>query len=201
MKIYILRHEDKTMDTSFFSPLTQEGIKNSIELIDILKEEDIDIVFSSPFIRTLQTVYPYCKKNSIKINIDYSISEIQNKNTILENSYTLQLPDYLKKKYKCSNYKSIILPNSYNYPEKIEDIDKRAKKFLHFLISNYNNYKNKNILIVSHIAICNVIGKIAYNKFTKSTEYTMDTKYPKGALTEIFNKGNWVFNPINWDPE
>ena len=39
------------MDTSFFSPLTQEGIKNSIELIDILKEEEIDIVFSSPFIK------------------------------------------------------------------------------------------------------------------------------------------------------
>ena len=131
MKIYILRHEDKTMDTSF-SPLTQEGIKNSIELIDILKEENIDIVFSSPFIRTLQTVYPYCKENSIKINIDYSISEIQNKNTVLENSFTLQLPDYLKK-YNCSNYKSIILPKNYNYPEKIEDIDKRAKNFYIFL--------------------------------------------------------------------
>lgn len=201
MKLYILRHEDKTMDTSFFSPLTKQGIKNSIELIDILKEEKIDIVFSSPFIRTLQTVYPYCKENSIKINIDYSISEIQNKNTVLENSYTLQLPDYLKKKYNCSNYKSLIIPNNYNYPEEIKDIDKRAKKFLHFLISNYNNYKNKNILIVSHIAICNVIGMIAYNKFTKSTEYTMDTNYPKGALTEIFNKGKWVFNPINWEPE
>ena len=83
MKIYILRHEDKTMDTSFFSPLTREGIKNSIKLIDILKEEEIDIVFSSPFIRTLQTIYPYCKEKDININIDYSISEIQNENTVL----------------------------------------------------------------------------------------------------------------------
>lgn len=201
MKIYILRHEDKTMDTSFFSPLTQQGIKNSVKLIDILKEEEIDVVFSSPFIRTLQTIYPFCKENDVKINIDYSISEIQNEHTILKNSYTIQLPDYLKKKYNCCNYKSLIVPTSYKYPEKIEDIDKRVKHFLHFIISNYLNYKNKNIVIVSHMAICNVIGKIAYNKFTKSDEYTMDTKYPKGALTEIFNKGKWVFNPVNWEPQ
>lgn len=201
MKIYILRHEDKTMDTSFFSPLTENGIKNSIELMDILKEEEIDIVFSSPFIRTLQTVYPFCKENNIKINIDYSISEIQNENTILKNSYTLQLPDYLKKKYNCCNYKSLILPNEYIYPEKMDNVIKRVKKFLHFLISNYDNYKNKNILIVSHIIVCNIIGKLAYNNYTKSNEYTLETKYPKGALTEIFNKGVWVFKPINWDPE
>ena len=159
MKIYILRHEDKTMDTSFFSPLTQKGIKNSIELIDVLQEAEIDVIFSSPFIRTLQTVYPFCKKSKIKVNIDYGLSEIQNENTILKNAYTIQLPEYLQKKYLCSNYKSLKLPNDYNYPEKIEDVDKRVKHFLHYIISNYSNYKNKNILIVSHMVVCNVIGK------------------------------------------
>ena len=39
MKLYILRHEDRTQDCSFFSPLTKEGLNNSIKLIDILKKK------------------------------------------------------------------------------------------------------------------------------------------------------------------
>ena len=35
MKIYILRHEDRTMDCTFFSPLTQKGLENAIDLIHI----------------------------------------------------------------------------------------------------------------------------------------------------------------------
>ena len=32
MKLYILRHEDRTIDASFFGPLTKEGIINSNKL-------------------------------------------------------------------------------------------------------------------------------------------------------------------------
>ena len=38
MRLYILRHEDRTMDASFFSPLTKEGLDNSVKLIDILNK-------------------------------------------------------------------------------------------------------------------------------------------------------------------
>ena len=34
MKIFILRHEDRTMDGTFFSPLTQDGLDKSIKLIE-----------------------------------------------------------------------------------------------------------------------------------------------------------------------
>ena len=57
MKIYILRHEDRTMDCTFFSPLTKKGLENSLSLISLLKEKNISYIYCSPFIRTLQTVY------------------------------------------------------------------------------------------------------------------------------------------------
>ena len=66
MKIYVLRHEDRTMDLTFFSPLTKNGLDNSIELIKHLEREKINIIYSSPYIRTLQTIYPYCKKCNIQ---------------------------------------------------------------------------------------------------------------------------------------
>ena len=62
MKIYILRHEERTIDASFFSPLTKQGILNSINLIPLLENLNITTIISSPFIRTLQTIKPYSKK-------------------------------------------------------------------------------------------------------------------------------------------
>ena len=67
MKIFILRHEDRTMDATFFSPLTLKGLENSVELIDDLDNNEIDLIYSSPYIRTLQTIYPYSKKKKLKL--------------------------------------------------------------------------------------------------------------------------------------
>lgn len=198
MKIYILRHEDKIKDTSFYSPLSYDGIKKSFELIDILKKEEIEVIYSSPFIRTIQTIFPYCKKYNYKINIDYGLSEIQNEALILKTAYKMKLPIYLMKKYNCSNHKSSIEPYNYNYPEEISHLKERVIKFLHFILSNHNKFKNKNIIIVTHIAVCNVINMIAYNKYTNTNNYTMKTKYPKGAITRIFDNDKWEFKPINW---
>lgn len=62
MKIYILRHEDRTIDCSFFGPLTKKGLINSGKLIDKLEKLNIDEIYCSPFIRTMQTIYPFVEK-------------------------------------------------------------------------------------------------------------------------------------------
>ena len=41
MKIYILRHEHRTNDCSFFSPLTELGLDNANKLVPILDKLDI----------------------------------------------------------------------------------------------------------------------------------------------------------------
>ena len=66
MKLYILRHEDRTMDLTFFSPLTKNGLEKSIDLINYLEKEKINLIYSSPYIRTLQTIYPYSKIYNLK---------------------------------------------------------------------------------------------------------------------------------------
>jgi 2,3-bisphosphoglycerate-dependent phosphoglycerate mutase len=89
MKIYILRHEDRTMDGTFFSPLTQDGLDNAVKLIELLNKYNIDCIYSSPFIRTLQTVYPYAKSKGLKINADHSLSEIQHPHIIPVKSFQI----------------------------------------------------------------------------------------------------------------
>tara|TARA_B110000908_G_C10266319_1_gene464340 strand:+ start:1482 stop:2093 length:612 start_codon:yes stop_codon:yes gene_type:complete len=200
MKIYILRHEDRTMDCTFFSPLTQKGLENSIDLISKLRESEINLIFCSPFIRTLQTIYPYSEKYKINLNLEYSLAEFQHDELIPKRSYSVRLPEYLANDFNYNNsYVSEFEPEDFKYPEKIEDVKKRVKKFFQNMIRNYHD-KKVNILIVTHQLPCNILSKLSYEKRKENndSEYSLDVKYPTGALTKIFDDNKWEFEPINW---
>ena len=197
MKIYILRHEDRTMDATFFSPLTREGLDNSIKLIELLTKHKIDKIYSSPFIRTLQTVTPYCKSSNLPINIDYSLSEIQHPHIIPEKSYQITLPLYLAESFNCNpKYTSLFNPVDHVYPETDVHVKKRVKRFMSKLLTDELK-SNYNVLIVTHQVVCNIILKYATCKTDLKIEIT--NTYPKGALTQIFDKDKWMCEPINWN--
>lgn len=201
MKIYILRHEDRTMDCTFFSPLTKKGLENSLSLISLLKEKKICRIYSSPFIRTLQTVYPYSEKYKVPINLEYSLAEFQHDEIVPKRSYCVRLPEYLAKDFnynKC--YHSEFEPENFNYPEKIDDVKRRVKKFISNLIRNHHD-KEINILIVTHQLPCNIISELSHKHSSDCSdkEYTLDTTYPTGGLSKIFDGNTWIFDPINWE--
>lgn len=199
MKIYILRHEDRTQDCSFFSPLTLNGLENAEKLIDTLKECNINKIYSSPFIRTLQTIYPYCTSTNKIINIEYGLSELHHQDIITKNAVGISLPTYLAEAF-CYNpeYTTVVKPSEIKYPEKEIDILPRVKKVLKKIITQ--NYKtNNNIVIVSHQAICIAILKLV-NKFSNEFKNKINkdklNNYPKGHLCLVFNN-NWTYSPIN----
>ena len=195
MKIYILRHEDRTQDATFFSPLTKNGLENSNKLIDILKKLNIKTIYSSPFIRTLQTIYPFAKANELSVKIDYGLSEIKSDYLIPKNSHAIRLPEYLNGPFLISaDYRSSIEAEDLKFPENELDVQKRTKAFLKNVIGNHGN-SDDNILIVTHQVVCNIFLKIV-NKFSQKLEVT--NNYPIGGLTLVFNNLDWVFEPINW---
>jgi broad specificity phosphatase PhoE len=197
MKIYILRHEDRTMDGTFFSPLTQDGLDNSIKLIEILNKCNIDVIYSSPFIRTLQTVLPYSKSKGIKINIEHSLSEIQHPHLIPIKSYQINLPIYIAEQFNYNpNYTSCLNPVNHNYPEDEKSVNNRVKIFITKMITEMADTKH-NILIVSHQIVCNYLLKLATKKL-KEIKIEPTYNYPKGGLTKIFDTDTWGFEPINW---
>lgn len=198
MKLYILRHEDRTQDATMFSPLTKKGLENSVKLIKYLKEIDIDYIYCSPFIRTLQTIHPYAKEYGKKINIEYAIAELQHTSIIPPSSFTVRLPEYLAESFGYnSHYKTSLEPEKFNYPENEHILAKRVKTFLNKLMSEHLE-KKCNILIVTHQAVCNIILKIA-TKNIKDVEFNFTSQYPKGALTKVWDVDEWYFKPINWD--
>ncbi len=193
MKLYILRHEDRTQDCSFFSPLTLQGLDKAKQLVPILEKENIDVIFSSPFIRTLQTVYPYVKKSGVKINLDYSLCELHHENIIAKQSVGIYLPEYIEQVFNYNpSYKSLIEPMDIKYPESEKDIKERTKKFVKHLLMNYHE-TNHNILLVTHENTClNIIESIS------KVINIPDTKsYEKGKVSRVFDNYKWEFTQLN----
>ena len=198
MKIYLLRHEDRTMDLTFFSPLTKNGLENSNELIKYLEKEKINTIYSSPYIRTLQTIYPYSKKYNIKPKLDYSIVELYQEDNIPKKSYQITLPEYISESFNYDQeYNSLMLPSNVEFPESISDFSKRIKKFLKNLI-RYNYNSDKNIILVTHQGVIDMILNSISKKNKEVKDNFTDVKYPKGGLTQIFENNEWNVKKINW---
>jgi len=199
MKIYILRHEDRTQDCSFFSPLSEKGLENAITLIKKINNCNIDHIVSSPFIRTLQTVYPFSKESKKSINIEYGLSEIHLSELIPMRSVGIKLPDYLCKSFGYNeNYESIIKHNEINYPENYHLVTKRMKKILKNIISKYY-CTDSNILLVTHQSLCRATLEIINNSNTvyKNTiDLNFLDNYPLGTLSLVYDNG-WIFKQIN----
>lgn len=195
MKIYILRHEDRTQDCSFFSPLTELGLQNSIILIDRLKKYKINKIYSSPFIRTLQTIYPYVKEMNIKNNIEYGLEEINHEDIIAPKNAGVNLPEYLAEAFNYNpEYKSFIKSTDIIYPEKVCHVEKRIKRFLRKIITENVMESDINILLVTHMCVCTSILKIA-NQSNKDLNINLDDEYTKGTLALVFDstKG-WMYD-------
>ena len=196
MKIYLLRHEDRTMDLSFFSPLTEDGLENSIKLVDKLEKYKIDKIYSSPFIRTLQTIYPYSIKNNKKINIEYSLIEYQIPDIIAPAGQKVRLPKYLAEKFNYNDkYQSKIYSEDLQFPEELKDVKKRVRDFLADLFKEHSRH-DVNILIVSHQIVCNIIANMAIKNDIMIKDKKEMKEYPKGLLTKIFDLKNWKYEEL-----
>ena len=173
MKIILLRHEERGIDIGFYSNLTENGILKSYFLASQLKKMKIDIIFSSPFTRTVETIYPYCTKYKKNINIEYGLYEY------LHNPYFLFVPWYytyndLKddklKKIVNINYKSIVNKNDFSILEDELCLEKRIKKFFNSL---FLKHKNKTILLVTHKGVINKIKDIYLKETNMSEDFDM----------------------------
>lgn len=195
MRIFILRHEDRPQDCSFFTPLTKIGLENSVNLIKLLDNYGINLIFSSPFIRTLQTIYPFSSSKGLSINIDYSLSELHHPDIIPKQAVGMSLPEYLAESFKVDPENiSITKPDGIVYPESQKDLEKRVKRFFKDIITKYHD-TNYNIVVVTHKAVCavmlNIIAKLKNNLTPEFIE-----NYEKGKLSLIW-KNKWTFRQLN----
>lgn len=122
----------------FHNPLTKKGEKQIQKLIPKLKEENIDLIFSSDLLRAKQTAEIISNELAIKIKFRKNLREIDfgvfNGKSLKKwkNFFKTKKEKFTKKPLKGENYTDLIL---------------KTKKFIK---KNNKNYRNKNILVVGH---------------------------------------------------
>lgn len=170
-KIYLLRHEERYNTISFETPLTPEGKYKAINnIMPILEQLEIGQIYCSPFIRTLQTIQPFCEKTGKKVNLEWALVESNPNNPIIPSSFNR----IINNKYKpfitfCNSEDTSLLS--------FERLSEKVSRFLESLD------KNDNILLVTHMP---VINAILYAKGMK--EYNINTYHRPGALLCIEKK-------------
>lgn len=142
--IYLLRHESRNGNSNFETPLTPEGISRAEnELCDKLEELEIDTIYCSPFLRTIQTIYPFCKRKGLRVNIDWTLAESLPVNPDSFSEYS----DIINNKYKSVR--------EYTVPSKGLLSFNRLKGRVRDLLRVIE--KDKNILLVTHLPVINAI--------------------------------------------
>jgi len=173
MKIILLRHEEREYNIGFYSNLTENGIIKSCLLNKTLKKYNIDLIFSSPFIRTLQTIYLYSEKNNKKVNIEYGLYEYLHNPFFLFGKWyytTNEINDSSLTSIINNNYHSIVTKDDFYLLENEIGLETRIVKFFHSLKCHHSN---KTILIVSHKGVINKIKDIYVKKTDLNADFDM----------------------------
>lgn len=140
--IYIIRHGQTDWNINgryggrIDVPLNEYGIEQAKKIREELKKISFDVVFSSPLIRAYTTAQIVCDIDIIK---DDRI--IERSNGDLEGRLKLEITDNID--FNDPN------ENRYNI-ENIIDFRNRINNFFDDITTNY---KNKNILVVTHAGV------------------------------------------------
>jgi len=170
MKLYIMIHEqtDELKPSIFETPLNSNGkyFANSDVRIKLNKIKP-NHIFSSPFLRTLETIEPYINQteNNLKINIDYALYDID----IGFERDIFQLKKEWYSRFKINNeYLPIINFDEIKNTENITEINDRIIHFITNILMNYLN-KEDTILLITHDSVAKTIMNflnMCYNKTT-----------------------------------
>ena len=176
MKLFVLRHEERSSSPLINTSLTDNGLNNSIKLSNLLCMHNINSIYSSPYLRCLQTISPYSNSENISINVELGLSEYRL--FIFENDI-----NNISSKFNINNnYKSYCDIKTLN--STIFDLHNSVQRISDVLINilKDNEYYNSNILICTHMSIVNII-LFLFNKITYH-ELLFDVHQECGKLIE-----------------
>ena len=182
-KLYLVRHGEAENNVKRIilshpeankNPLTERGQNQIEELAGYLEDKKIDVIFSSPIQRTMETAEIISKKTGAKIVVDARLTEVESGK--LEG---VDWDSFIKL------YPQALNPSrtDKNGMEGLEDIRDRVVSFIDEL---NERYKGKNIIIVSHGNPLRVIKGALLNL---SREEILDNSmHQKGQIIELYSK-------------
>lgn len=151
--LYTLRHERRDLAYPLFhSPLLPEGINAAqTTVIEKLEHYNIDVIYTSPFVRCIETIMPYARKHNIPVHVDYKLYEWL-VNPDFENESIQKLEDPTQ--FASLSNEEIKI----DFPETMESRQARVSQFMKSLDEKYADTK-LNVLVCSHMDIVHDVIK------------------------------------------
>lgn len=176
-EIYFIRHaeSDNSVYDDYSRPLTEKGMRDRILVTKFLNSKRIDVVFSSPYKRAIDTVKDFAGKNHLKIQF---IDEFKERHV---GRWVDNFTDFSKKQWNDFHYKL-------NEGESLQEVQSRNINALKRILTDY---EGKNIVIGTHgTALSTIINyydsSFGYNEFNNIIKlmpwivrFTFDGKFCK----------------------
>jgi broad specificity phosphatase PhoE len=152
--LWLVRHahrldfiQPEWFDTAVYRydpPLSDEGLDRSITLAQEFSQVRIDRIYTSPFLRTIQTVDPLARLLQLPIRLEWGLCEWLCQDWTSGFPETTPVEDLMR----CypnidAAYQSLVLPC---YPETIEELDARIAIIAGKLVQG----NGENILAIAH---------------------------------------------------
>ena len=169
--VYFIRHAES--DTSVLEgrirPLTERGLASRVLVTGFLQDKDIELVFSSPFKRAVDTISPFAKKSGLDIEIIEDLREQKSSSDMRRENP--EASSYLRRQWANFDY-------SYSDGETIGEVQSRNIAALKGILTKH---KNKNIAIGTHGTALTTIINYYDNSYGFEAFEEMEFKLPWAA--------------------
>jgi broad specificity phosphatase PhoE len=162
-------------------PLSAEGLARSIVIAEELSQFSIDLIFTSPFLRTIQTVDPLARMLQLPIRLEWGLCEW------LCQDWTSALPettpiDKLTVDYPNidSAYQSLVVPC---YPETQAELNARTNIIAHRLVQS----NAQNIVAIAHKgSVLGIVAALTGNDVWQTADLPCG-----GIIKLVWSKHRW----------
>ena len=167
-----------TAERRYDPALSDEGFVQVQQLANRLKQEPIDHLFCSPFLRAIQTAHPISQLLELPLKIERGLGEWLNPDWMTEYPETSPLEDLIPKYSIDQPYSSRLIPT---YPESESEMMQRIARIADQLVAEFSG----NLLLVGHGA---TVGGITAGLLGEN----LIQQAPLACLTKIvYLKNQW----------
>ena len=192
-----IRNVDNIIQGNDHCDLNEKGLEQIKKLVQRLKKENLNIIFSSDSPRCKVTAEEVSKDKNIPIEYSVLLREKDNGEWVGKNHKEVNW-DELE-----GDFETRKVPNG----ENLVEVRERGRKFIDYLTEKY---KDKTILVVSHGAFLKVLIGDLINTSLKDSIHKLfidhcsltliefGEKYPEGFQIKFLNETEFLGDSRNW---
>lgn len=180
--LYLIRHSeaDSTVNDQRTRPLTAKGKSDCRRITNYLADKKIDVVFSSPYTRAIDTIQEYADGYHLKIQSEECLRGLR-----INSKWITDYRTFFKDYWNDFSY-------HYSDGESLAQLQERSVPFINEIL---DTYKNQSIVISTH-SICIAAIVAHYKTFSFEDFMTIATTEPF-MVKMTFNDERVEFEMIN----